>query len=102
MKTDASKTFISLKALNELLSDNTRSKFLLNEKDGHKGVPDSGDGNQGEYNERFEFYKHPELPENIFLQITYQSDSYGDNEAIHEMKFVEGKAKTVTIYEPVK
>lgn len=92
---------ISIKVLNELFSNKTHSKYRISTGDGHQGIIDS-DGRQGEYNERFEYLQHPDMPKNIFLQITYRSDSYGDNESIYEYKFVEGKAKTITIYEPIK
>jgi len=92
---------IKISVLNELMSSSTQSKYRISSKDGHRGVPDGGEGYQGEYNERFEFYRHPDMPENVFLQITYQSDSYGDNESIYEMKLVKGREKTITVYEPI-
>lgn len=95
------KLSISVEVLNELLSSSTRRKYLVTKGDGHKGVPEDYDGYQGEYNETFEYYKHPQLPESLFLQITYRTDSYGDNNYIYEMKFVEGKEKTITVYEPI-
>jgi hypothetical protein len=93
---------ITIKTLNELLSEKTRSKYLVNEQKGYMGVPSGGEGNQGEYNETFKYYKHNDMPENIFLQVAYQTDSYGDNDAITDIKFVEGKAKQITVYEPSK
>ncbi len=90
------------KILNEVLVENTRNKYLISESKGHTGVPDGGDGSQGDYNETFKYYRHPEMPVNVFLQITYVTDSYGDGESISEMKLVEGKEKQVTIYEPIK
>ena len=101
MKTETNKQSISLKVLNEILSQDR--KYFLNEERGHIGIgDDADDGSQGDYNETFKFYKHPEMPENTFLRVTYQTDSYGDNENITEMKFVEGKAKTITVFEPIK
>lgn len=92
---------ISLKALNELLGK-TKYKYFMNEADGHRGIGDNYyDGVQGEYNETFKFYKHPELPEGIFMRETYHTDSYGGSEALVEVQFVEGKAKIITVYEPV-
>src|SRR6478736_2967452 len=88
--------------LNELLSESTRKKYFLSESKGNLGIPDSGDGSQGEYNETFKYYRHPEMPQNIFLQITFHTDSYGDSPTINEMKLVEGKQKQITIYEPIK
>ena len=93
---------ISIKVLNELLSNSTKRKYKVIHLPGHKGVDDSsGEGDQGEYNETFEFYQHPEMPKNIFLKITMRTDSYGDNDFIHEIQFVEGKEKTITVYEPI-
>lgn len=93
---------ISIKVLNEILSEDTRGKYFLSDKKGHWGIGDGSDGNQGDYNETFRYYWHPEMPENIFLQVTERTDSYGDNESIVEMKFVQGKSKQVTVYEPIK
>lgn len=92
---------IKIKTLNELMSKDTRGKYKVSESKGYTGIADSDEGSQGEYNERFVFYKHEDLPENIFLQETIHTDSYGDNESTVEWKFVEGKAKTITVYEPL-
>lgn len=91
---------ISIKVLNELLSNSTKRKYRVTIEKGHQGVSE-GEGYQGEYNETFELYKHPELPENIFLKITMRTDSYGDNDFIHEIQFVEGREKTIIVYEPI-
>ena len=91
---------ITLKVLNELLSQ--KHKYFLNQQYGYKGIPDNAyDGEQGEYNEYFKFYRHPEMPENVFLKETYNTDSYGDNEHVVSLSFVEGKAKTITVFEPI-
>jgi len=95
-------TQVSIKVLNELLSEKTRSKYKVSSQQGHQGVPQNADGYQGEYNETFEFYQHPDMPSNIFLRLTKHTDSYGDNKSIVEYQFVEGKAKQVTVYEPIK
>jgi len=87
---------ISIKVLNELMSNTTKHKYKVSTIKG-----DQNDGYEDSYNETFEFYKHPELPENIFLKITMRTDSYGENDFIHEIQFVEGKEKTITIYEPI-
>jgi len=98
-------TTVSIKTINELLEDIHKSsyvkKYFINKQDGHKGVLDGSDGSQGEYNEYFEFYQHPSLNENVFLRVTFNTDSYGDNESISSIQFVEGKAKTITVYEPI-
>jgi len=94
---------ISIKALNELMNPQTKSKFYKSDGKGHEGIQEGYyDGVQGEYNEIFKFYQHPELPENIFMKETHRTDSYGDNDYLHSVEFVEGKAKTITVYEPIK
>lgn len=90
---------ISLETLNELLKN--KSKYLLYTERGHQGVGNVYDGVQGEYNETFKFYKHPGLPDNIFMKEIYQSDSYGDDDRLVSIEFVQGKTKTITVYEPV-
>lgn len=94
---------ISIKVLNELLSEKTRSKYRKSTQQGHQGIDkDDYDGRPGEYNETFQFFQHPDMPQNIFLRLTEHTDSYGDNESIVEYQFVEGKAKQITVYEPIK
>jgi hypothetical protein len=56
---------------------------------------------EGGYNETYELYRHPEMSEDIFLKITIRTDSYGKNEFIHDMQFVEGEEKTIVTYEPI-
>lgn len=89
---------IKLKDLQDLLGN--KHKYFTNEVKGHIGIGEYGE-RQGEYNEIYKFYKHPGLPEGVFMRETYQSDSYGDNLAITEIGFVEGKAKTITVFEPI-
>jgi hypothetical protein len=90
---------ITINSFNEVM--NNKNKYKTQTTFGHIGVPEDGEGNQGEYNEKFIFYKHPEFPEGIFLRETINSDSYGYNESIVKVEFVEGKEKTVTVYEPI-
>lgn len=95
-------TTISIKVLNELLSEEQRNKYLINEENGHQGIPDNdSEGYQGEYNETFHYYQHPEMPKNIFLKTTTHTDSYGYNKSIVEYQFVEGKKEQITVYKPV-
>jgi hypothetical protein len=68
---------------------------------GHIGVPKGYDGMQEEYNEIIVYYKHPGLPEGVFMMESYRTDSYGNNENLHEIRFVKGKEKKVTVYEPI-
>jgi hypothetical protein len=90
---------IPLNALNELFKN--KQKYFVNKEQGHIGIGSSSDGEQGEYNETFKFYKHPELPEGVFFRETLQTDSYGDNDSVINYEFVEGKEKTITIFEPI-
>jgi hypothetical protein len=86
---------IKLSDLQDLLSN--KGKYFINEVRGHTGVGNDGDGYQGEYNEKFKFYKHPGLPKGVFMRETYKSDSYGSNHSLTAVEFVAGKEKTVTV-----
>jgi hypothetical protein len=77
------------------MSKETKYKYKVNTIKGDTELYEEG------YNETFEFYQHPEMPKNIFMKITIRTDSYGDNDFIHEIQFVEGKEKTITVYEPI-
>lgn len=91
---------ISIKTLIEFFKN--KNKYFINEVKGHTGIPDnSDDGEQGEYNEYFRFYKHPDLPEGVFLRETYQTDSYGYDRHLTKYEFVKGKEKTITVFEPI-
>lgn len=91
---------ISLQTLNELF--NNKSKYFKNHKKGHQGIGNNNsNGHQGEHNEYFKFYKHPELPEGVFMRETYNTDSYGDNDFIVKVEFVKGKEKQITVFEPL-
>jgi len=91
---------ILLKDLQDLLKN--KSKYKMQEKTGHIGIPDDySEGNQGEYNETIIYYKHPGFTEGVFMQETYHTDSYGNNEHLVDIQFVKGKEKKVTIYEPI-
>lgn len=79
-----------------------KHKFFKGETKGHQGIPEgSYDGYQSEYNETFKFYAHPGLPEGVFMRETYHTDSYGSNEKLEAVEFVEARPKTVTIYEVI-
>lgn len=56
---------------------------------------------QGEYNETFKFYKHPGLPEGVFMKEAYNTDSYGYDAKLETVEFVKGKEKQITVYEPI-
>jgi hypothetical protein len=90
---------ILLSDLQDLFSN--KHKYFISQQKGHQGVPNDGEGNQGEYNETIKYYQHPGLPEGIFMQEVYHTDSYGDGQSIDSIMFVKGKAKTITVYEPI-
>lgn len=89
---------IKLSDLQDLL--NNKHNYIKKTERGHEGVH-SGEGDQGEYNETFKYYQHPALPEGIFMRETYHTDSYGDGDHLVAINFVEGKAKTITVFEPI-
>jgi len=78
-----------------------KEKYFVKEEIGYTAIEEHDEGSCGDYNETFKFYKHPEFPENIFFRETWWTDSYGNNSAIKSFEFVEGKKKTITIYEPI-
>jgi hypothetical protein len=89
-----------IKAFNEVMSN--KNAYITQEQSGHRGIPDNSyDGEQGEYNEKFIFYKHKDFPEGVFLRETYHTDSYGSGEFLEEIKFVTGKEKMVVVFEAV-
>jgi len=89
-----------LKDLQDLLTN--KSKYKLKQEElGHQGVPKNGGGNQGEYNEKFVFYKHPSFPKNMFMRETYVTNSYGYDYHLVSVQFVEGREKTITVFEPI-
>jgi len=90
---------ITLSDLQDLF--NNKNKYFVSEQKGHQGVPLYGEGNQGEYNETIKYYRHPGLPEGIFMQEVYQSDSYGHGYSLVNVSFAKGKVKTITVYEPI-
>lgn len=95
MKTES----ILLSDLQDLLKN--KNKYFQFEKTGLTPIPEDGEGNQGESNEIFKFYKHPGLPEGVFMRETYNSDSYGYNYALSSITFVKGVEKTIKIFEPI-
>lgn len=90
---------ILLSDLQDLL--NNKHKYLTSEMKGHNGVSGDGGSLRGEYNETFKYYSHKGLAEGIFMRVTIHTDSYGSNDSIVAIDFVEGKQKTVTVFEPI-
>ena len=89
---------IKLSVLNDLLKN--KNKYFVKEEKGYQGVPSNNyDGIQGEYNETFKYYRHPEFPENLFMREVWHTNSYGDYDMIVKIEFVEGKKRQITVYE---
>ncbi len=95
-----SNDLIKISILNDFLIN--KNKYLLDTQPGHIGVKSSySRDNEGEYNEYFKFYKHPQLNDGFFFKETYITDSYGHNEQLNKLEIVKGKEKTITVYEPI-
>jgi len=95
------------KQINKLLDNlqnpkNNKALKFIEKIEGHQGVDTrNGDGYQGEYNEYSEIFQVISDPE-TFIRFTYQTDSYGDNESISDIKFVKGTKKIIEVFEPIK
>lgn len=81
---------------------NTKELTYVERTDGHMGVSDNsyndGEGVQGESNNYSLIYK-VNFEENLFVKIDCTTDSYGYNDSIVSIQLVEGKEKTIIIYE---
>lgn len=56
----------------------------------------SGEGSQGDSGLSYEVYK---LSEDVYVKLRISTDSYGDNEFVAGLEFVQPKQKNVTVYE---
>lgn len=94
---------INLKELNEILGDINNFRYRvkpLQKTQSYNGVGDDDyNGSQCEYNETQEIY--PLSDKETFLQITIRTDSYGDNEFIHGIKFVKPTEKVIVNYQAI-
>ena len=89
---------IQISVLNDLFLN--KHLYHINTIGGYQGIPESEDeGIQGEYNEYFKIYRHPDMPENLFMKETWHTDSYGYDEALQSVTFVKSGKKTITVYE---
>jgi hypothetical protein len=87
--------------LNNLTTANKKLKFVEKQID-HQGIPDNAyDGSQGNYNEYSNIFQVVSEPE-IFIKVTYQTDSYGSNDSLTSVQFVQGVKKTIEVFEPIK
>lgn len=98
MKTEET---VKMSVITELF--NNKGKYLHSVRTGYIGIAEGDyNGSQGEYNERFVYYRHPEMPESYFMQETYDTDSYGNEEKIVSVQFVKGVEKTIKVFEPIR
>lgn len=59
------------------------------------------EGHQGEEGVSFEVYKI-EGVDDIYMKLKIVTDSYGDNDSVAGIEFVQPIQKTITGYEPIK
>lgn len=88
------KQTIEINILNDLLKN--KAKYLLS-----TSKSESYGDYEGSYDEYFKYYKHPQLPENIFLRETIRTNSYKTDDFVYEITLVQGKEKTITVFEPI-
>lgn len=89
---------LTLESLNKIFNNIPRNlQFVKKISDNTSKFEDGG--LQGEVGEIIKIYSSSELPEDVFIKITYVTDSYGGNEAIDSICFVKEVEKTVTVYE---
>ncbi len=88
---------MELKEINSLLSDFKKLRIL---KKIHQEtiIELDGEGSQGDTNLKYEVY---EAGPGAFIKLTINSDSYGNNEFVAGLQFVNPSPKTVTVYEPI-
>lgn len=101
---------MELTKINELLSNigNPRSNKALRfetREEGHQGVSSNSYGGyhgvQGEYDSYSLIFKVVDET-HVYLKFTYQTDSYGSNDFISSIQFVQPTECKVTDFEPVK
>lgn len=96
---------MELQLLNKILKNlqNPDPKLLtFIEKKVVKDISDQydGEGSQGESSEYYKYYKVNGV-DNIFIEIQFGTDSYGDNDFPVGVQFVKPKEKVVTIFETI-
>ena len=80
---------------------NSKSKYKISASNGHQGIPEGYEGYGGEYNERFVYYRHPEMPESLFLQETYNTDSYGESLELESSGFFKQETELITNFRKI-
>lgn len=99
---------LKLETINKILNDiqypdyGSSGLVKVNSERTHTGVLNTnGYGSQDEFNETTTYYTHKELPEGVFVRFVNRTDSYGEGNALHSVQFVQGRAKQITVYEPI-
>lgn len=91
------------KALNEIFNGYTEnlkfSTFMVEEQT--RNVISAGDGywKQEDYNEYYRVFKLKEV--DLCVKLTYRTDSYGCNDFLSSVNFVQQTVKQVAVYEPI-
>ena len=97
---------MNLKEINDILAVITNPQALglvtfVERIDNHLGVSDNSyadDGVEGEYDSYSMIYKI-NSQQNLYMKVTYNTDSYGSNEFIVSIKFVKKNEKKIKTYE---
>jgi len=90
------------KMLNKVLKNlqsPTKDLEFISKQDIHIGVPDGGDGSQGDENSYYNIYKFKD--EDLYISVEYYTDSYGNGEYIRGIQFVKETEKKVKSYDPI-
>jgi hypothetical protein len=85
---------IKISTLNDFFTN--KQKYFVN-----TSTTESYGSYEGSYDEYFKYYKHPDFPQNVFIRETIRTNSYKTDDFVYEMSLVEGKEKTITIFEPI-
>ena len=80
----------------DLTDGETYYKAKLVEKKIEKVIEDEGE--QGESGLSYEVYK---ITEELFIRLTINTNSYGDDEFINGIEFVKPKEKNIVVYETI-
>jgi hypothetical protein len=84
---------LTIKEINEILASPEKFKEIESNASGDY-YEEKDQGNVGKRVSIRDIKK-----EDLYLQITYENDSYGDNETMVSLKFVTKSTKTVEVYE---
>jgi len=85
---------IKISTLNDFFTN--KQKYFVN-----TSITESHGNYEGCYDEYFKYYKHPDLPKHVFFRETIRTNSYKTDDFVYNIELVEGKEKTITIFEPI-